>query len=82
LSFWSNHTSRGCIDLCVDKMESIFTAIFEKVGDWYIGYVEELAGAKQGKTLEEAQGESTRSYRIEKELSGNDFIREELNVAI
>ena len=49
-------------------MESIFTAIFEKVDDWYIGYVEELAGAKQGKTLEEAQGESTRSYRIEKEL--------------
>lgn len=35
-------------------MESVFTGVFEKVGDWYIGYVEELPGANtQGKTLEE-----------------------------
>jgi hypothetical protein len=46
-------------------MESIFTAIFEKVDDWYIKHLEELAGAKQDKTLEEAQGESTRSYRVD-----------------
>lgn len=37
-------------------MESVFTAIFEKVDDWYIGYVEELPGANtQGKTLAEAR---------------------------
>lgn len=37
-------------------MESVFTGVFEKVGDWYIGYVEELPGANtQGKTLEEAR---------------------------
>jgi len=37
-------------------MESIFTAIFEKTNDWYIGYVEELPGANtQGRTLEEAR---------------------------
>lgn len=37
-------------------MESIFTAIFEKIDDWYIGYVEELPGVNtQGKTLEEAR---------------------------
>jgi len=37
-------------------MESVFTAIFEKADDWYIGYVEELPGANtQGKTLEEAR---------------------------
>ncbi|MEK7407205.1 MAG: type II toxin-antitoxin system HicB family antitoxin [Acidobacteriota bacterium] len=37
-------------------MEQTFTAVFEKVGDWYIGYVEELPGANtQGRTLEEAR---------------------------
>ena len=37
-------------------MESTFTGVFEKVEDWYIGYVEELPGANtQGKTLEEAR---------------------------
>ena len=37
-------------------MESVFTGVFEKVGDWYIGYVEELPGANtQGKTLEEVR---------------------------
>ena len=37
-------------------MESTFTAIFEKVDDWYIGYVEELSGANtQGRTLEETR---------------------------
>jgi predicted RNase H-like HicB family nuclease len=40
----------------ITEMESIFTAIFEKVDDWYIEYVEELPGANtQGKTLEEAR---------------------------
>ena len=37
-------------------MESVFTGVFEKVGEWYIGYVEELPGANtQGKTLEEVR---------------------------
>lgn len=37
-------------------MKSSFNAIFEKVNDCYIGYVEELPGANtQGKTLEEAR---------------------------
>ena len=32
------------------------TAIFENVGDWRLGYVEELPGANtQGKTLDEAR---------------------------
>lgn len=32
------------------------TAIFEKVGEWWLGFVEELPGANtQGKTLEEAR---------------------------
>lgn len=37
-------------------MESAFTAVFEKVDDWYIGYVEELSGVNtQGETLEEVR---------------------------
>ncbi len=35
-------------------MENRFTAVFEQVGEWWIGYTEELSGANtQGKTLEE-----------------------------
>ena len=37
-------------------MVSEFTAIFEKDGDWWVGFVEELPGANtQGATLEEAR---------------------------
>jgi predicted RNase H-like HicB family nuclease len=37
-------------------MQRTFTGVFEKAGDWYIGYVEELPGANtQGKTLDEAR---------------------------
>ena len=33
-----------------------FTAVFEREGDWWIGYVEELPGANaQGRTLEEVR---------------------------
>ena len=33
-----------------------FTAVFERDGDWWIGYVEELPGANtQERTLEEAR---------------------------
>lgn len=73
-------------------MESIFTAIFEKVDDWYIGYVEELPGANtQGKTLAEARENLHEAIElillsnrelVEKELSGKEFIREEIKVAI
>ena len=37
-------------------MENKFTAVFEQVNEWWIGYVEELPGANtQGKTLDEAR---------------------------
>ncbi|PXF60944.1 MAG: HicB family protein [Candidatus Methanogaster sp.] len=68
-----------------------FTAVFERDGDWWIGYVEELPGANtQGRTLEEAREnlkeavalviEANRELtRIE--VMGKDAIREELLVA-
>ena len=37
-------------------MQRTFTGVFERAGDWYIGYVEELPGANtQGKTIDEAR---------------------------
>jgi len=37
-------------------MENRFTAVFEQVGEWWIGYVEELPGANtQGKTLKKTR---------------------------
>jgi predicted RNase H-like HicB family nuclease len=37
-------------------MDSKFTAVFRKEGDWWAAYVEELPGANtQGRTLEEAR---------------------------
>lgn len=73
-------------------MENTFTGVFEKVDDWYIGYVQELPGANvQEKTLEEAR-ESLReaieliliSSRelVERELSGKDVICEEIKVNV
>jgi len=73
-------------------MESVFTAIFEKADDWYIGYVEELPGANtQGKTLEEARENLHEAIELillsnrelaERGLLGKEFIREEIKVAI
>ena len=73
-------------------MKSRFTGVFEKVGEWYIGYVEELPGANtQGKTLEEARENLREAIELilisnrelaEKELSGKDVIREEISVNI
>ena len=37
-------------------MENRFTAVFERIGDWWVAHVEELPGANtQGETLEEAR---------------------------
>jgi len=39
-----------------NNMKNTFTGVFEKVDNWYIGYVPELPGANvQEKTLEEAK---------------------------
>ena len=67
-------------------MDQALTAVFEKVPDGYIGYVEELPGANtQGETLEEAREnlkeaielvlESNRQL-IEEETAGKEIIKE------
>lgn len=72
-------------------MERHFTAVYERDGDWWIAYVEELPGANsQGRTLEEArrnlleaitlmleEADADRTYHIQT----NDIVKEELVVA-
>jgi len=69
-----------------------FTAVFQKVPEGYIGFVEELPGANtQGATLEEARENLKEAIRLvleankqlaEKEIAGKDVIREEIEVNI
>ena len=63
-------------------MENSFTAVFEKLDDWYIGYVQELPGANvQERTLEEARESLREAIELilisnrelaEQQLSGSD----------
>jgi predicted RNase H-like HicB family nuclease len=65
-----------------------FTAIFQKVPEGYIGYVEELPGANtQGETLEETRENLKEAVELvleanrqlaEELLAGTDVIREPL----
>ncbi len=73
-------------------MENTFTGIFEKVDDWYIGYVQELPGANvQEKTLEEARVSLREAIALilisnrelaEQRLLGKEVIREQVTVNI
>ena len=68
------------------------TAVFQKVEEGYIGFVEELPGANtQGRTLDEARDNLKEAVQLifeanrqiaEEELIGKDVIREEFKVAI
>ena len=71
-------------------MDLQFTAVFRKVPEGYIGFVEEFPGANtQGATLEEARTnlreavthvvEANRMFALE-EAAGGDVIREPLKV--
>lgn len=63
-----------------------FTAVFQKVPEGYIGFIEELPGANtQGATLEEARENLKEAVRLvleankqlaEEEIVGKDVIRE------
>ena len=71
-------------------MENRFTAVFEQVGEWWMGYVEELPGANtQGRTLEEARENLKEAIQLileanrelaRREAQGHDVIREEIAV--
>ena len=68
-----------------------FTAVFERDGEWWIGYVEELPGANtQGRTLDEARENLKEAVQLvieanrelaRRETAGRDVVRETLLVA-
>jgi predicted RNase H-like HicB family nuclease len=72
--------------------DNTYTAVFERDGDWWIGYVEELPGANtQGATLEEARENLKEAIALvieanrelaRRETAGRPVIRETLNVAV
>ena len=67
------------------------TAVFKKVPEGYIGWVEELPGANtQGKTLEETSGDLREAIRLvfeanrelaETDLQGEDVLKESVSLA-
>ena len=69
-----------------------FTAIYQKVDEGFIGFVEELPGANtQGTTLDEARNNLKEAIRLvlesnkqlaEEEITGKDVIREKLDVSL
>jgi predicted RNase H-like HicB family nuclease len=71
-------------------MQLQFTAVFQKVTEGYIGFVEELPGANtQGSTLDEARTNLAEAVHLvleanravsEEELRGTDVIREPLRL--
>jgi predicted RNase H-like HicB family nuclease len=71
-------------------MKSEFTAVFEKRGKWYIGYVEEVPGVNtQGRTLAEARKNLKEALALilktnrklsEKRLSGQKVVKEPIAV--
>lgn len=72
-------------------MKAEFTAVFRKVPEGYIGFVEELPGANtQGATLEEARDNLEEAVVLvleanrvlaEEDLEGLDVIREPLKIS-
>jgi predicted RNase H-like HicB family nuclease len=73
-------------------MKSEFTAVFEKRGKWYVGYVEEITGVNtQGRTLNETRKNLKEALELiletnrelaEKRLSGQNVVKEPIAVNI
>jgi predicted RNase H-like HicB family nuclease len=69
-----------------------FTAVFQKVKEGYIGFVEELPGANtQGSTLKEARENLKEAVRlvldankqlVEEEIAGKKVLREKLEISL
>ena len=72
-------------------MKAQFTAVYEKVPEGYIGFVEELPGANtQGATLDEARANLKEAIQLvleanrflsQEETRGKEVIREKIPVA-
>jgi predicted RNase H-like HicB family nuclease len=74
----------------MESMENRFTAVYEKDGDWWVAYIEELPGANtQGATLAEARENLKEAAAMvleanrelaEQQIAGREVVKEELLV--
>ncbi len=72
-------------------MAPTFTAVFQRDGEWWMGYVEELPGSNtQGATLDEARDNLKEAVQLiletnrelaRREATGGSAIREPLTIA-
>lgn len=73
-------------------MKQKFTAVFEKDGKWWIGFVEEIPGANtQGRTLREARKNLKEAVSLilaanrelaEQDVGNREVIREPLEIRV
>jgi predicted RNase H-like HicB family nuclease len=73
-------------------MDNRYTGVFEQVGDWWIGHVEELPGCNvQERTLEEARESLKEAVQLivqanrelaKQESEGHQVVRELLTVPV
>lgn len=73
-------------------MDVRYTAVFEQVGDWWMGFAEELPGANtQGETLDEARENLKEAIQLiveanrqlaRRRVEGHQVRREELLVSL
>jgi predicted RNase H-like HicB family nuclease len=74
----------------VSPMQNQFTAVFEKDGEWWLAYAEELPGANtQGATIEEARENLREAIAMvleanrelaEQQIAGRQVIKEQIAV--
>jgi predicted RNase H-like HicB family nuclease len=73
-------------------MENRYTGVFENVGEWWVGHVEELPGCNvQERTLDEARESLKETIQeivqanrelARREAEGHEVVREELAVPV
>lgn len=69
-----------------------FTAVYQRRGEWWIGFAEELPGANtQERTLDEARESLKEAVRLiveanrevaRRETEGSEIVREEIQVSL
>ena len=74
------------------SMENRYTGVFEQVGEWWIGHVEELPGCNvQERSLDEARASLKEAIQLivqanrelaRREAEGHEVVREALAVSV
>jgi predicted RNase H-like HicB family nuclease len=74
------------------SMENQYTGVFEHVGDWWVGHVEELPGCNiQERSLDEARESLKEAVQLivsanrelaRREAEGHDVLREPLAIPV